>query len=595
MFASISQFIRKRKTTSVVLAIIIIVAGYYIYQKTKGTTVETSYTVATVEKGTLITSISGTGQVSVSHQIDIKTKAGGDVVSVLTKNGQNVKAGESIAYLDSRSAQRNVRDAQINLESARISLEKLTQPATELSIIQAENALTQAQETKEQAEADLAKTYDDGFNQIANAFLDLPGIMSGLNDLLYNYSFSQGQSNIDYYADHAKIYDEKAVDYRNNADLTYKTARTTYDKNFIDYKATTRFAEKDAIEALIVETYDTTKLIAEGIKSANNLIQFYEDQLTKRFLKPDPLADTHLSTLNAYTGTADTHLTNLLSIRQTIETDKKTILEAERTIAEKTESLTELKAGADPLDIEAQKLTVEQRQNALSDAQETLDDYTVRAPFDGIIASMDLKKGDNAASGATAGTLITTQRTAEIALNEVDVAKVQVGQKATLTFDAIEGLSISGEVADIDMIGTVTQGVVTYTVTIVFDTQDERVKPGMSVSAAIITDAKQDVLLVPNSAIKNQNDTNYVQMFATPIKAESGQSVTSATAPIDQQIEIGSANDDYTEVVSGLKEGDQIITRTSTSSSTKTTTTSAPSLFGGGSSGRTGGGLGIPR
>jgi HlyD family secretion protein len=586
MFALISQFIRKRKITSVVLAIILITAGYYIYQKTKGTTVETLYTVATVEKGTLITSITGTGQVSVSHQIDIKTKAGGDVTDVLVKNGQTVTAGSAIAFLDSRSAQRNVRDAQINLESAKISLEKLTQPATDLSIIQAENALTQAQETKVQAEADLEKAYDDGFNQVANAFLDLPGVMTGLNDTLYNYTFSQGQSNLDYYSDHAKIYDEKAVDYRNNADLTYKTARTAYDKNFIDYKAATRFAEKDAIETLIVETYDSTKLIAEAIKSANNLIRFYEDEMTKRFLTPDPLADTHLSSLNTYTGTTNTLLSNLLSIRQTIETNKKTILEAERTIAEKTESLAELRAGTDPLDIEAQKLSLEQKQNALSDAQEALDDYAVRAPFDGVIASMDLKKGDNVASGAAAGTLITTQRTAEIALNEVDVAKVQTGQKATLTFDAIEDLSISGEVADVDMIGTVSQGVVTYTVIIIFDTQDERVKPGMSVSAAIITEVKQDVLIVPNSALKNQNDINYVQMFETPINAESGQSVTSATAPISQQVDLGSANDDYTEIVSGLKEGDQIITRTAANgSSGKTTTSSAPSLFGGGMGG----------
>jgi HlyD family secretion protein len=587
MFASISKFARERKITSVAIIVVIIVAGYYIFQKTRGTTVETSYTVATVEKGTLITSISGTGQVSVSHQIDIKTKAGGDVTSVLIKNGQNVTAGEAIAFLDSRSAQRNVRDAQINLESAKISLEKLTQPATNLSVIQAENALVQAQTTKEQGEADLEKAYDDGFNQVANAFLDLPDIMAGIYDMLYNYTFSPGQANLNYYVDHTKEYDEKAVDYGDNADLTYKSARKAYDTNFTNYKTTSRLSEKQVIENLIVETYETTKSIAEAIKSANNLIQFYEDNFTKRLMTPDPLADTHLSSLNTYTGTTNTHLLNLLSIRQSIETSKKTILEAERTIAEKTESLAELQAGTDPLDIEAQKLAVEQKENALSDAQEALDDYVVRAPFDGVIASMDLKTGDNVASGATAGTLITTQRTAEISLNEVDVAKVQVGQKTTLTFDAIEDLSITGEVADIDMIGTVTQGVVTYTVTIIFDTQDERVKPGMSVSAAIITEVKQDVLVVPNSAIKNQNDINYVQMFEPPVKAESGQSVTSVTAPIDQQVDFGSANDDSTEIISGLKEGDQIVTRT-ISNGSATTAQSAPSLFG------SGGGMRIP-
>ena len=103
--------------------------------------------------------------------------------------------------------------------------------------------------------------------------------------------------------------------------------------------------------------------------------------------------------------------------------------------------------------------------------------------------------------------LITKQKIAEISLNEVDAAKVKVGQKVTLTFDAIDGLSITGEVSEIDALGTVSQGVVTYGVKIAFDTQDERVKSGMSVSAAIITDVKQNVLLVPNAAVKSNERT----------------------------------------------------------------------------------------
>jgi HlyD family secretion protein len=590
MLKSILVFIKKRKITFAVIVIILIAAGYYTFGGSRNSAAETRYTMGTVTKGTIITSITGTGQVSVSHQVDIKTKAGGDVVNVTAQKGQAVKNGAVLAYLDDSDAERNVRDARINLESAKISLEKLAKPATDLEIIQAKNALTQAEETKENAEADLEKAYDDGFNKVSNAFLDMPDTITGLYGILYNFSFSQGQSNIDFYADHAKQYDEKATDYRNNADLTYQTARKTYDANFIDYKATTRLSDKNAIEKLITETYETAKSMAEAIKSSNNLIQFYEDLLTKRSMTPDPLANTHLSGLNAYTGTINTHLLDLLSIRQTIENDKKTILDAERTIAEKTESLAELRAGADPLDIDAQKLTIQQKENALADAQTAVGDYIVRAPFDGVIADMAIKKGDNVSSGATAGTLITTQRTADISLNEVDVAKVQVGQKTTLTFDAIEDLSITGEVADIDIIGTVSQGVVTYNVTIVFDTQDERVKPGMSVSAAIITEARQDVLLIPNGALKNQDDIYYVQMFDSPLQAEEGQSVTSAVPPRDQQVEIGIANDDYTEIVSGLKDGDQIVTRViSGSSSTKTTTSSASGLFGTG-----GGGMRMP-
>ena len=95
---------------------------------------------------------------------------------------------------------------------------------------------------------------------------------------------------------------------------------------------------------------------------------------------------------------------------------------------------------------------------------------------------------------------------------------------------------------EIDTIGTVSQGVVTYNVKIGFDTQDERVKPGMSVSTDIITDVRQDVLMVPNSAIKS---SSYVEALAN------GQ-------PVREPVEIGLSNNTMTEIISGLNEGDKI-------------------------------------
>ena len=189
-----------------------------------------------------------------------------------------------------------------------------------------------------------------------------------------------------------------------------------------------------------------------------------------------------------------------------------------------------------------------------------------------------MKKNDTLASGGVAAVLITKQRTADLSFNEIDVARIKMAQKVNLTFDAVQGLNITGKVADIDTIGTVTQGVVTYSVKITFDTQDERVKPGMSVSAAIITDVKTDVIIVPNSAVKSQGDAHYVEM-----------GVSSTIPPRQQTVEVGISNDSSTEIVSGLKEGDQVVTRTVLAQAAKPAAT-APSLFGSG--GRIGGGGG---
>lgn len=593
------NYILAHKIISAIVVIIFIASAYWGYSRLTNTSGETRYVMADVQKETVIASITGSGQVSASNQIDIKSKASGDVIFVGVTNGQDVKAGTIIAQLDSRDAQKTVRDAQANLESAQLSLKKLRQPADNLSIIQAENALAQAQESKQQTEVDLAKAYDDGFNTISNAFIDLPTAMTGLQDTLYGFNYASGQWNMDYYAGTVQTFDSSAIQFRNDANTKYQTAKSDYDKNFNDYKSANRFSDHATIESLIDETYNSTKNIAEGAKSANNLIQFYKDKAVENNLKPQSLADTHLSNLNSYTGKLNTALLNLLSIKNTIETDKNNIVNAGRTIAEKTESLVKLKAGADKLDIESSQLAVTQKQNALLDAREKLADYTIRAPFDGTIAAMSFKKADSVSATTAVATLITKQKLAEISMNEVDVAKIKVGQKATLTFDAVDGLSIAGQVAEIDTIGAVTQGVVTYNIKIGFNTQDDRVKPGMSVSAAIITDVKQDVLTVPNSAVKTQGANHYVEMFDQKLTTNSNstsnsslntQGIPSALTPRQQPVEIGLSSDTQTEIISGLKEGDQIVARTI--SATQTTAATAPSLFGSGGGGRTTGGIG---
>ena len=134
------------------------------------------------------------------------------------------------------------------------------------------------------------------------------------------------------------------------------------------------------------------------------------------------------------------------------------------------------------------------------------------------------------------------------------------------------------------------QGVVTYNVVIGFDTEDGRIKPGMTATASIITDVKQNVLMIPNSAVKflstgqaGVSGANYVDV---PDSSLGSSQLTANTAgvildalPRQQSIEIGTANDSFTEIITGLQEGDIVITRTITTGSTTQTTTQGNSLF----------------
>lgn len=550
------------KIISAVAVVAVLGGGYFVYGKMTADSGETRYILGTVEKGTIVSSISASGQVSASNQVEIQPKASGEIIYVGVKEGQTVKNGAVIAQIDAKTAQKSVRDAQANLESAQIALEKLKKPADSLSLTQAENALAKANESKQDAQTDLQKAYDNGFNDISNAFLDLPTVMAGLEDILYGSDGNSGQDNISFYGDAIKSTNDNAMKFKDDAAAKYSAARIAYDKNFSDFKSASRTSDAATIEALINQTYDTSKAIADAVKSANNLIQLYQDEYTRRHFTPVAFSTTALTDLGTYTGTTNSHVSSLLSSKSTIKTSRDTIVNADRSITENTESLNKLKAGTDSLDLRSSELSVVKAENALQDAQNTLADYYIRAPFDGVVASLDIQKGQTVGSAAVA-TLITNQKVATLSVNEVDAAQIKVGDKATLSFDAIEDLTLTGEVAAIDTIGTVTQGVVSYELKVVFDSQDERIKSGMTANAAIQTDTKQDVLVVPSSAVKTQNGVSYVQVFDPPLSQTGGtQGVTSPIAPRQLEVVTGIADDTNVEIVSGLAQGQQIVTRT---------------------------------
>ncbi|MFA6524582.1 MAG: HlyD family efflux transporter periplasmic adaptor subunit [Candidatus Paceibacterota bacterium] len=531
------------KIKSVIFLIILLALGYWGYGKITSTAGDTRYITSKIEKGTIISSISGSGQVSASNQIDIKSKVSGDVIYITSLNGKMVTSGTLIAQLDARDAQKLIRDAEINLENAKLSLEKL-----------------KIQNSDANLNSDLIQAYDDGFNTVSSTFIDMPSIITGLENLFANQNLSENNARNSGYV---------ALEYRRTAETSYYNAKDIFEKNRINFRLLDRYSNKNDIENIINETYETTKAISDALKNLRNFVDYIAEDTgrTSDYTSSQNTLSTYISIING-------HLSNLLSIKTIIKNNKDAFPNAS-------------------LDIQSSELSVKQKENALQDAKDKLTDYFIRVPFDGTIASVDIKKSDSVSSNTIIGTIITKKQLAEISLNEVDVAKIKIGDKTTLTFDAIDGLNIAGKVEEIDSVGTVSQGVVTYNVKISFDTQDERVKSAMSVSATIITAVKDNVLIAPNSGVKSKNGSSYVEMFSSPLVPPTDGSIGSISIIIPNKIsvQVGVSNDSQTEIISGLKEGDKIVTRTILP--TTTTTASTPSMFGSSNGGNKSGG--IPR
>lgn len=218
---------------------------------------------------------------------------------------------------------------------------------------------------------------------------------------------------------------------------------------------------------------------------------------------------------------------------------------------------------------------------ALADYKNTQSDAgkrKVTAPISGTIQEINVKNGDDLSrtsdsDNSSAPIIIGDAATlkAEVQVNEVDIAKVAIGQKTVLKLDALPEMEFSGKVEKIDSLGTTESGVVSYKVTANFDNLDSRIKPDMSVSASIITDVKQDVILVPSSAVKFQASGSYVEILSGDGKA--GR----------KTIEAGASNDTQTEIISGLNTGDKVITQTidaSASGNNSSSQTRMPGLGG---------------
>ncbi len=627
MFQKIAAFVKKRKVTTGIIIVVIIASTYFGVDRVRGSTTPVRYVLGTAAKGTLINSISGSGQITVSDQVDIKAKASGDLLTITVKEGQEVKANTIIGTINARDAYKTVRDAQVNLETAQLQLQKIKEPPTAYELLQAQNSVASAEtsiqklmlsqstdrqkaEQAQQSATDaLAKGYDDAYNTLANVYTDLPDVISGVYTILYSQEIGDSESSVGpgTLNDSAllnSILTQNPEDrdtlqaFIIKAKSDYLSAKADYDASTASYKNITRSSEPAQIEAVLNQTISATKHVADAVKNETSILDFWSQYRTLHQQSIFSKVKTYQTNIDSYTTKTSSDLSSLLSTQKSIADNKQAIITAAQsikaldqnapldlaaakaTLAERQQSLANLRAGAEALDIRSQEISVRERNNTLLDARQKLADYTVRAPFDGVVAKVSVKKGDSISSGTTITTLITKQRIAQIALNELDAAKVKVGQKVTLTFDAVADLGITGQVATIDTLGTVSQGVVTYTATIVFDTQDDRIKPGMTVSASIITEVKPDVLLVPASAVKNSNGTSYVLILDNPDTAVPGtQGVTAGSAPYQQAVETGSSNDTSVEIISGITEGQEIVTRTIQPSTTAAGNATAPSLF----------------
>jgi HlyD family secretion protein len=542
------------------------------------TTTSVTYQYATVMRGSVSSIVSSTGQVAPSSQVELKPKVNANVTGVYVKAGDRVRTGQVLFRLDATDAYKQVRDAKTSLASASIALEKLRNPKS-IDVMSINDSLTKEEESMKDQDTKVALAYKNLLNAGLQALPEISYTAETAPTITGSYSQGiEGQI--------------KIVVYQGGAS---------------GYSFTT--------SGLVTSSGDVNTSVAQPIGDSGLYIKWAPGTPQTNWIIaiPNKQSSSYLSNYNSW--------------QSAITTRDTTNAASQRTILSLKQKLADLTPTDDDLDVKSAKIQVQQRENALLDAQQTLSNYTITAPFDGVMASVTGDIGVSAVmassnSSTALGTIVTDKKMAQITLNESDIVKVRLGQKAKVTFDAIDGLVVEGTIVEINTLGTVTSGVVSYKVKVAFNTDDIRILPNMSVAVDILTDNKDNILYLPSQAVKRDGEGYYVEKESTSsllVNASSTRRTASASSTFNRSsatgtvssssgfstmkgtstrrrgssgvapqqtgmvsvlvripVTIGIQSDTATEITAGLQEGEQVILKKTTVIGT--TSTAAPSV-----------------
>lgn len=519
--------------TPIVILAVVAIAIFFGYQRIQSARAAATAGVQTsqITRGNLVATVNAAGNLAPVQQVNLNLSSGGIVQDVLVTQGDKVKKGQPLLRLQAQDLVLGVQSAQAALRSAQIKLDQAKQGAKDTDF-------TSAQAKVDQAKAAVSKLYAgptaadiaDAQARITSAQANLAKVKAGATE--QDIASAQqkveqsknalwgAQSNRDAICGRAKHPDDDPNCQSNRAQVGQAEANVQIAQNNLD--------------ALLAGPN------VNDVTSAEQQVAQAQAALQK--LRQGPTA-------------AD-------------------VASAQAGVTQAQASLDALTAGPDELSVKVAQAAVDQAQVALDQARYKLDQATLTAPFDGVVTAVNVVPGQSIGGSAnpiTFADLSSLQVTTNV--SELDRSRLKVGQQVDMTLDAVPGVTLKGTVASISPAGVLQQGVVNYPVTINLSNPDPAVAAGMTANMNIIVDSKDNVLLVPNRAIRTQGRQRLVTVMVE------GQQIS-------LPVETGMTDGTNTEISGqGLKEGDQIVLQS----------TSSQNPFRGGGPGIIGGGPGPGR
>ncbi len=298
-------------------------------------------------------------------------------------------------------------------------------------------------------------------------------------------------------------------------------------------------SQKDANLEQAIEQRDQAKALYEDLKAraeAGEVPQWLADQAYLQYQQ----AEAQVKALEGQGGE--------LQVKQA----KTQWLSAYSAYVQAKEALARLQAGASEIQLRQLELQVEQAKINLEQAQARLDQAILKAPFDGVIAAVNLRAGSPAPTGLPAITVLDDSAYyISVTIDETDIGKVAPGQPVTVTLDAYPNVRLGGRVETVAPAATNIGGIVFYNVRVRLDPTDVvAVRDGMTASVIIVTQTIPDAVLIPNWALRSEQVEGKPVLYTYIQKNGAIQRV---------ELKVGERSESYTQVLEGLQAGDTVV------------------------------------
>lgn len=499
------------------------VSWWYLYSANNG--LPEGVELGVVEREQVAEIVSETGFVSATQAVDLAFERGGRVREILVEEGAEVKIGEVIMRLDDAAAAAELASAQARLEAEQARLQELLAGADSNSLAVTQSSLVSAQTTLKNAERNLEEVIAQQDQLVANAektlkFTNLEAYLVSSENVNNSDSFAAPTISGTY--DHTEEGVYNVTVYESGVSNRYRVTGLEYYSHQLS-------------------TESTTPLGARGLRiifPAN-----FAEKTEWEIPIPNTRSTNYITNLNAYNAAVKNRDVAIASAENAVEA-------AEAALTQSQNQLTQVSSSARSEQIAAQRALVKQMQANVESAEVYYDNLTLTAPFSGVISKIDTEVGQIVAANVPVASLISKGRyELTVAISEVDIAEVSVGDEATVHFDAYDDDYFQAQVTKVSPNASLVDGVRVFEVTLMFEDGNEKIRDGLSADIDITTAVRENVLAVPTRSIYEDKQGRFVRV----VNADESLSLV--------RIETGlRGSDGKTEVLSGLFGGETIIT-----------------------------------